>query len=401
MFKFLRLLAVALVALSPVLLPAADPQGPIVVDRAVRTNPMLYFAGVPNDNELTTQMRSFLGACGWFDLTNDPKAEYMLAGRAESGRVVFSLTTGGAPIGSWALPNSGNRRLMAQHMVDTIIQSTFKDLKVKGFCTTKIAFCAETAPGIRNIYTCDIDGGNVEQITNFNSLCVEPCWFPDGRSIGYSRYNRTGIDVLETRLNPKQTRVLAGFRGINTGAAISPDGRSLAVILSPDHKVDLYVMPVGGTALRRLTNGIAVEASPCWSPDGQEIAFVSDETGAPRIHITSANGTNRRVLKSIGSDAVTPDWSADGKIVYATRIGGSYTIAVYDQNTGENTRITNEPGNWESPAWAADNRQIVCKRSDGKRSALYVIDSRTGRSRLLVSTPYNLSMPTWSRAGSR
>ena len=133
-----------------------------------------------------------------------------------------------------------------------------------------------------------------------------------------------------------------------------------------------------------------------WSPDGREIAFVSDETGVPKINIISIDGRNRRVLKALGSDAVTPDWSSDNKIVYATRIQGVYTIAVYDLKTGENTRITDEPGVWESPAWAADNRQVVCKRSDGAKSALYVVDTWTGRTRLLLSTPYNLSMPVWS-----
>jgi len=400
MHKILRLAAAALLAFTPVVLPAA-PAEPIVVTKGIRTNPTLFFSGVPGDEELTRQMRSFLGACGWFDLVNDPKAEYVLAGRREPGRVVMAMSMGGAPAGSWALPSSNPPRRAAQQMTDAIIQQTFKELKVKGFCSTKIAFCAETAKGVKNIYTCDIDGGNIEQITNFTALCVEPCWFPDGRSIGYSKYNRTGIDVLETRLSPKESRVLAAFRGINTGAAISPDGRNLAVILSPDHKVDLYIMPVGGRGLRRLTNGISVEASPCWSPDGSEIAFVSDETGSPRIHIVSADGRNRRVLRAIGADAVTPDWSGDGKIVYATRMNSGYTIAVYDLKTGENKRITEEPGVWESPAWAADNRQVVCKRSDGRRSALYVIDSWTGKTRLLVSTPYNLSMPAWSRAGSR
>jgi len=401
MNKILRLTAVLLsiLALAPGMLCAAPE--PIIVQKTVRTNPLLYFQGVSGDSELSQQMRSFLGACGWFDLTEDAKAEYLLNGREESGRAVFTLTTGGAPVGSWTMPLSGDRRRMAQMMVDAIIQKTFSELKVKGFCGTRIAFCAKTSQNVKNIYTCDIDGGNIQQITNFEALCVEPCWFPSGRAIGYSKYNRTGIDVLETRLHPKATRVLAGFRGINTGAAISPDGRNLAVILSPDHMVDLYVMPVGGNRPRRLTRGIAVEASPCWSPDGRQIAFVSDETGAPRINIVSADGRSRRVLRSLGGAAVTPDWSGDDKIVYSTRIDGVYTIAVYDLKTGTNTRITTEPGTWESPAWAADNRQVVCKRTLGRRSALYVIDSWTGKVRLLVSTPYNLSMPAWSRAENR
>ena len=227
MYKTLSLAAAALFAFAPAAMLTAAPE-PIVVTKTVRTNPTLYFQGVPGDGELTRQMRSFLGACGWFDLSGDPKAEYVLSGRRESGRAVFTLTTGGAPAGSWGIPLTGNSRRMAQQMVDAIIQNTFKELKVKGFCSTKIAFCAETASGVKNIYACDIDGGNVEQITNYNALCVEPCWFPDGKAIGYSKYNRTGIDVIETRLNPKRSRVLTAFRGINTGAAISPDGRNLA-----------------------------------------------------------------------------------------------------------------------------------------------------------------------------
>ena len=380
---------------------AASPE-PIVITKNVRTNPELYFAGIPGDPEFSKEMTTFLGVCGWFDLSRNPKAEYILTGTLSGNRAIFTLTTGGAPAGSWGVTLSGSRRRLAQQTVDAIIQKNFKELKVKGFCSTKIAFCAQTASGVKNIYTCDIDGGDIQQITNYNALCVEPCWFPDGNSIGYSKYNRAGMDVIQTMLNPKRSRVLTSFRGINSGAAISPDGRNLAVILSPDHKVDLYVMPTGrGGVRRRLTSGISVEASPCWRPDGREIAFVSDETGVPKINIISIDGRNRRVLKALGSDAVTPDWSSDNKIVYATRIQGVYTIAVYDLKTGENTRITDEPGVWESPAWAADNRQVVCKRSDGRRSALYVIDSWTGRVRLLVSTPYNLSMTVWSRAGRR
>jgi len=139
MHKILRLAAVALFAFAPAILPAA-PMEPIVVTKEIRTNPTLFFQGVPGDEELTRQMRSFLGACGWFDLVNDPKAEYLLAGRKEPGRVVLAMSMGGAPAGSWALPVSVTPRRMAQMMTDAIIQQTFKDHKVKGFCSTKIAF---------------------------------------------------------------------------------------------------------------------------------------------------------------------------------------------------------------------------------------------------------------------
>ena len=290
-------------------------------------------------------------------------------------------------------------REIAKSAVDAIIENTFKDLKVRGFCRSKIAFCAETRPGIRNIFTCDIDGGNIEQITNYRTMCVEPAWRPDGKSICYSKYGKTTIDIAETTVaKPRRSRIISAYRGINAGAAISPDCSKMAMILSPDHKVDLYVLDLASRRLTRLTRGIAVEASPCWSPDGRRIAYVSDETGRPRIYTIAVNGSSRKRLPSIGIEAVTPDWSSDGKIVYATRIGGAYTVAVLDLKTGENRRVTEEPGVWESPAWAPDRRHVVCKRSDGPRSSLYVIDTLTGKARKLVATSNNLSMPSWSKA---
>ena len=288
MLKELCVAALVLAGAAPAVIFADTPRQ-IEVVKNTRDNPTLYFSGVKNDLGVGQEVNNFLRACGWFDVVPDPKAQFQLAGSRDGDRIRFDLTQGGAPVGSWQAGAAGSDRAIAQNVVNAIIEKTFKDLKVKGFCASRIAFCAQTAPGVRNIYVCDIDGGNVEQITRFNTLCVEPCWFPDGRSIGYSKYGRTGIDVVQTTLNPRRSRVLSAFRGINAGAAISPDGRQLAVILSPDHQVDLYVMPVGSTRLTRLTRNIAVEASPCWSPDGSQLAYVSDETGSHRIYTVTVH----------------------------------------------------------------------------------------------------------------
>ena len=382
---------------------AAPVMEPIVVTNTVRFNPTIHFAGVQGGGaELSSEISKFLAACGWFDPIREAEADYLLTIRNENGQLAVDLSSGGAPVGNWRVRADGSPRQLAKNIVDMLIEKTFSDLKVQGFCNSKIAFCAETGRGIRNLYICDIDGGDVEQITAYRTLCVEPAWSPSGRSLTFSKYNRAGIDIMEiTVTKPQRSRRLSAFPGINAGAAISPDGRSMALILSPDHMVDLYIMAPDGSR-KRLTRGISVEASPCWSPDGRRLAFVSDEGGSPRIHIIDSNGANRKRLPSIGSDAVTPDWSGDDQIVYAARVDGQYTIGVYDLNTGENRRVTEAPGNWESPAWAADNRHVVCKRSDGRgKGELHVIDTRTGRSRKLLSTSYPLSMPAWSPCRAR
>jgi len=396
----MRRLVLALVLALTALAVSAAPVR-IRIEKQARKNPTISFNGAAADPALAREVRNFLAVCGWFDLEQG-RGEYALSLRNDGGAAVADLAVGGAPFASWRFTHTGNARAAAKLIVDTVIERSFRELKVKGFCNSRIAFCAETAPGIRNIYFCDIDGRNVEQLTHFRGLCVEPCWNPNGRSIFYSKYGRSGIDVLETTVGPGvMTRVVSAFRGINTGAAVSPNGSQMAVILSFDHKVDLYVMDIRSRKLARLTKGIAVEASPCWSPDGRRIAYVSDETGSPRINVVGIDGRGRRRLPTIGSDAVTPDWSSDDKIVFASRVGGSYTLAVYDFKTGKASRITNAPGSWESPAWAADNRQVVCKRTHLGRSGLFVVDTFTGRIRELLSTGYPLSMPAWSPCAKR
>ncbi len=375
-------------------LSGAEPQS-FVITKSVSDNPTLSFSGIPAQKELDRELRSILAACGWFDIV-PAKGQYELKATPAGNAVRLELTLGGAPAGTWKLPLAAAPRTLAKQAVDAIIEKTFAALKIRRFCNSRIAFCAETRPGIRNVFLCDIDGGNVRQLTSFRNLCVEPAWFPTGKSVVYTKYNASGMDVLETRLSPLATRRLIGLKGINAGAAISPDGKHLAAILSPDHKVDLYTIDLATGRRTRLTRGIAVEASPCWSPDGQKLVYVSDETGNPRLFICSRRGGNRTRLPSVGRDAVTPDWSYNGKIVYAAKVDGQYTVAVFDPATGENKRVVTAGGNWESPAWAADGRQVVCKRTTGGTSALYVIDTWTGRIRKLLSTDYNLFTPAWS-----
>ena len=394
--NFLLVSGAVFMALSPLSRLSARV---IEIRQKAELNPTVYFSGVPGNPALTKELQTFLGVCGWFDITNNREgANYTVTAEVSGSRVIIRLIQGKTPVAGWSFSASANSREVAKTAVDTIIERTFEQLKVRSFCRSRIAFTAESSPGIRNVFICDIDGGNIQQITNYRSLNVEPGWSPDGRTIYFSKYNRSGISIVETTVaTPRRSRVISSSRGINTGAAVSPDGSMMAVILSPDHQVDLYCLGLKRNERRRLTRGIAVEASPCWSPDGQRIAFVSDRRGGnPRIFICDRNGGNLQLIPSIGKDAVTPAWSKDGKIAYATRIAGNYTIAVYNPATGENRRVVELPGNWESPEWAADNRQVVCKRTSGRDSALYVIDTRSGKTRLLLKTNSRLYDPAWS-----
>ena len=95
-------------------------------------------------------------------------------------------------------------------------------------------------------------------------------------------------------LDSGERKRVSGFPGLNTGGAISPDGREMALILSKDGNPDLYVMNLRNRELTRdHPTPRAAEASPCWSPDGSPDLLVSDGMGSPQIYIISRKAVGR------------------------------------------------------------------------------------------------------------
>lgn len=359
-------------------------------------NPTIIFNGIKGSSAMSSAVGSFLNACGWFDLRRGGTSDYTLDGVYSGKYLDMTVKQSGISVYRLKVPIINNDlRRAARKGVDAILKKLFK---IKGVCSSRIAFCAETGRGIKNIYVCDIDGKGVKKITNFRSLCVEPEWFPDGKSLVYTTYNKASTDIVQTRISPRMSRRLASYPGINVGASISPNGKYLALILSRDRQVELYVKALNGRAKRRLTYGKAVEASPCWSPGGGSLCFVSDRSGRPGLFVVGANGGSARRLPTTGSEAVSPAWSSDNQIVYSARMGYSYTLAVLDLNgQKQGGSVINAAGDWESPSWAPDNRHVVCSRTYGGRSSLYVVDTWTGKARKLARISNNLSMPCWSK----
>lgn len=359
-------------------------------------NPTLMFQGVKNSLPLSAAMNSMLKACGWFDIRSGGETDYVLSGSyASSGQFSLELKQSGVAVTRFTLNFGGTgEREMAKAAVDVILKKIFN---IEGVCRTRIAFCVDTGKGSKNIYTCDIDGSNLKRITKSANMCVEPEWMPDGKSLLYTRYNRASTDIIQTVPANGLSRIVAAYKGMNLGASASPDGKYIALILSRDGLVDLYVKSLTGRARRRLTKSREPEASPCWSPSGTSICYASGASGRPQLYVIPVSSRIPRHLATFGSEAVNPSWSSDNQIAYSARIGSQYVIATLDLDGKRPGKVVvRAAGDWESPSWAPDNRHIVCYRTYGGRSAVYLADTWTGKARQLVNLRVDASMPAWS-----
>ncbi|MDD4016371.1 MAG: DPP IV N-terminal domain-containing protein [Kiritimatiellae bacterium] len=263
-----------------------------------------------------------------------------------------------------------------------------------GIAQTRIVFVNRRGRNNADLYMCDADGQGLMQITHDNVAAVGPRWAPNGRDIYYTSFMKGYPAVYRLMVGGGERKALAAFRGLNTGAAISPDGSRAALILSYQGNPELYVLGLASGQLVRLTRtSYGAEASPCWSPDGRRIVYVSDVTKAPQLYIVDVATRQSRRLTYRGSENVNPDWSAQGKIVYATKRGGGYRIAVLDPRADEGScELLASAGDYEHPSWAPDGRHIVCSN----RSSLYILDTLGDPAVRLINLAGNWMSPDWS-----
>lgn len=156
------------------------------------------------------------------------------------------------------------------------------------------------------------------------------------------------LELLQVR------RVTARESGVNTWAAISPDGTQIAFVsdrtdIGGDGH-DIYVVPVNETFSpeRALTNdgNALVESGVAWSPDGRQLVFAAGAPNSRRsdLFLIDADGTNRRVLVEDFGECVRPVWSPDGRhVVFASNRNGKWELYVVEVASGEIYQLTQTP----------------------------------------------------------
>jgi len=342
-------------------------------------------------------LQNDLKLSGWF--------EVLPSGRSGSITVQGVVTDAGGGVQSnlrvtwpgkafnWARNSAGRQevRNQAHKLADEMVRLIAGEV---GIASTKIVFVNRRGANNADIYMCDADGGSMMQLTRDNTAAVGPRWAPNGRDIFYTNFVK-GYPTICRLINlGRSRRMLAPFKGLNTGAAVSPDGGRIALILSYQGNPELYIMEVASGRLSRMTKTAhGVEASPCWSPDGRSIVYVSDVSRRPNLYLVDVASRQSRRLTFRNTENVNPDWSAKGGIVYATKGGGGWQIAVMDPARGESsmTYVTKD-GGYEHPSWAANGRHIVCNRA----STLYILDTMGDPSVRLINIAGNWMSPDWS-----
>ena len=146
-------------------------------------------------------------------------------------------------------------------------------------------------------------------------------------------------DIFTANIDGSDVKQLTNTPGYDAEATISRDGKRIVFTSLRDGDLDIYTMDANGKNVKRLTTELGYDGGPFWSADGkkivyrayhpkteQEIARYKERLGQNLIEpntfelwVMDADGKNKKQITSLGAASFAPFFHPDGKrIIFCT-----------------------------------------------------------------------------------
>jgi TolB protein len=213
---------------------------------------------------------------------------------------------------------------------------------------SKIAFVRDLPVGEyktrSKIFLINADGGDQVQLSSGTTYERNPDWSPDGSKIVFVGIGTSGTeDIYTVNVDGTGLTQLTGNDPYTWGTPEwSPAGSKILLSAyngSTGGTYDVFVMNADGSGLKNLTNQPDFhDMEADWSPDGKEIVFVRSRDG------DCTEGLRNRPV-------YTPDPREEDREPPPFRQEETCDIWRMRAEGSSPTRITSNPANDDSPAW--------------------------------------------------
>jgi serine/threonine-protein kinase len=191
--------------------------------------------------------------------------------------------------------------------------------------------------GRGDIWVYEFEHGSMNRVT-FNGTNAAPTWSPDGSTVYYSSFDRSGNEstLLKKPLDGSRDAVtLAKVAARAYITKIEPGEQTAIVeaVFPPLDRGDILRVSFGSTAPpEKIVATPANEYAATVSPSGKWLAYQSDETGRAEVFIRDLAGSGAR-WQVTAAGGEEPLWSSDGRQLFYRTANRLFAMPVEPGNT--------------------------------------------------------------------
>jgi Tol biopolymer transport system component len=231
----------------------------------------------------------------------------------------------------------------------------------------KIVFVSNKS-GNEDVWSMNLDGSELTQLTNDPGRDQYPAISPDGKKIAYSADIGGTWQIVVMNwdgTNKQQITTGPNRHGFPTW---SFDGKYIFIEVYIDENWEMFVMDSNGKNLKRLTNNPGIEDwHPCAHPFEYKVIYESGRVDSEEIWEIDINGKNARRISQPGMRYRVPKISIDGqKIVFMGYDSEGRVQTFIMDYSGENVvQLTNLDVSAGLPSISPDNKLIAFSSAGG------------------------------------
>jgi hypothetical protein len=280
----------------------------------------------------------------------------------EENNFASDISKGEIKISGWAIGKSVfNENIAAEPVTD--------------FSVKKIVFTSLKS-GNEDIFSMNIDGSGLTQLTDNPTNDMYPQVSPDGKKILYTSDINGTWQIMTMNIDGTEKKQITNSVYRSGYPAMSFDGRYIVYEVFMENNWELFRINSDGTNPVRLTfNPGGDDWHPVAHPFDFKILFESGSVGSEDIFFMDFDGANKTRISDYGIRKRTPCISRDGKYIAFSGFEDEISsIYIMNSNGSSVSRLTNNQGFDTHPSISPDNKLITFDSNFSGNSEIYIMN---------------------------
>lgn len=323
---------------------------------------------------------------------------YAVSASGEINEIILRLKAGGernepsviisASEDIFSQPGHGPVKISGWAISRKSFEENKETIESRQYRIKKIVFTS-TKNGNEDIFSMNIDGSELTQLTDNPSNDMYPQISPDGKKILYTADINGTWQIMIMNADGTEKRQLTNGRDRSGFPTMTFEGRYIFYEVYIDNNWELYRMNADGTNQIRLTYSAGIDDwHPFAHPREFKVIYESGAIGNEDIYFMDYDGSNIKQVLDFPIRKRVPSISKDGKyILFSGFEQNSSSIFIMNSDGTDLRQLTDNVANNVQPSISWDNQYITFYSDITGNDEIYIMNSDGTDLRQLTDIP--------------